>query len=319
MPPHHELPLVSIIVIFLNAARFIEEAIESVFRQSYTRWELLLVDDGSTDESTEIAKRYAALDSARVRYLEHPGHVNRGMSAARNLGIGSARGELVALLDSDDVWLPIKLQRQVAVMLAEPEIGMVCGAPKYWTSWSGAGDLRPDEVVCTGGPQNQVSYPPSLLTELYPLGSGVSPCPSDLMLRRDLLLRLQGFEEQFVGMYEDQALLAKVYLTAPVYISSETWLLYRRRADSCVANARREGRYHHARRTFLAWLDRYLTNRRVADPAILDSLRRARRPYRYSDLFFARSTEPAIQIAASRLSAGIREVVRRARRSLRTE
>jgi glycosyltransferase involved in cell wall biosynthesis len=78
--------LVSLVVIFLNAERFIQEAIHSLFAQSYDR-ELLLVDDGSTDRSTDIALHYAARNPGRVFYLEHARHQNRGMSASRNLGI----------------------------------------------------------------------------------------------------------------------------------------------------------------------------------------------------------------------------------------
>src|ERR687886_2830749 len=84
-------PLVSNIVIFLDAGRFIQEAIESVFAQTHDTWELLLVDDGSTDDSTQIALRYAERHPGKVRYLEHPGHQNRAMSASRNLGIERAR------------------------------------------------------------------------------------------------------------------------------------------------------------------------------------------------------------------------------------
>jgi glycosyltransferase involved in cell wall biosynthesis len=275
-------PLVSVVIIFLNAERYISEAIDSVRGQTYPRWELLLVDDGSTDSSSAIAKRNAAADPDRVRYLEHPGHVNRGAAAARNLGIRNAAGNLVAFLDSDDVWMPEKLQEQVAIMLSHPEIAMVCGAAKYWTSWSAAGDERSDRVVPTGGSQDQVSHPPSLLLQLYPLGKGAAPCPSDLMLRRGPLLQVQGFEEHFVGplqLYEDQAFLTKVYLAAPIYISSATWLLYRLHDDSCMARVKRDGQHHAVRQYFLSWLDRYLVDRRIADPAILDALRRARRPY----------------------------------------
>ena len=84
--------LVSIVVIFLDEERFIEEAIESVIAQIYGNWELLLVDDGSSDGSTEIALRYAERHSGKVRYLEHSGHRNRGMSASRNPGIRQLKG-----------------------------------------------------------------------------------------------------------------------------------------------------------------------------------------------------------------------------------
>jgi glycosyltransferase involved in cell wall biosynthesis len=281
VPRADGMPLVSVIMIFLNSERFIGEAIDSVLGQTLSSWELLLVDDGSTDASTEIAKRYAAEYPDRVRYLEHPGHINRGMSATRNLGVRHAAGEFIALLDSDDVWLAEKLEQQVAIMLAHPNVGMVCGAAKYWASWDRSSGLQ-DVVVATGGAQDGVSYPPSLLLELYPLGSGASPCPSDLMLRRDALMRANGFEEHFVGpyqLYEDQAFLAKLYLSTPTYISSSTWLLYRRHPESCVASVHRDGKYREVRGYFLTWLGRYLADQGCVDGPVLQALERALRPY----------------------------------------
>src|SRR6476620_1247077 len=109
-------PDVSVIVPFLNAARFLQEAIDSVFTQTYESWELLLVDDGSTDSSSKIARDCAVTHPQRVRYLEHPGHINRGTSSSRNLAIRHMRGRFVALLDSDDAWFPNKLQEQVALL-----------------------------------------------------------------------------------------------------------------------------------------------------------------------------------------------------------
>src|SRR5262245_11427251 len=94
-------PLVSVVLNFLNAQQFIEEAIERVFSQTYENWKLLLVDDGSTDKSTAIARRYAAQHPQKVQYLEHEVHQNRGQSAARNLGICNSAGEYIAFLDAD--------------------------------------------------------------------------------------------------------------------------------------------------------------------------------------------------------------------------
>src|SRR5690606_28181582 len=99
-------PTVSVIIIFLDAERYLNEAIRSVFDQTVSNWELLLVDDGSSDASSTIARCHAAAMPERIRYLEHSGHENRGMSASRNLGIRTARGRYVAFLDADDVWLP---------------------------------------------------------------------------------------------------------------------------------------------------------------------------------------------------------------------
>ncbi len=132
-----ETPKVSVIIIFLDAERFIEEAIESVRSQTFRDWELLLVDDGSTDGSSAIARRYTTEHAPRVRYLEHPGHANRGMSAARNLGLAEARGALVAFLDADDVWLPRRLERHVKVLEGRPDVAMVYGPTLLWHGWTG--------------------------------------------------------------------------------------------------------------------------------------------------------------------------------------
>ena len=86
------LPRVSVVLTFWNEVQFLPEAIKSVMAQTYRDWELLLVDDGSTDGSSQIARNYAKMDSERVRYLEHENHQNLGISALRNLGNRAARG-----------------------------------------------------------------------------------------------------------------------------------------------------------------------------------------------------------------------------------
>ena len=160
-------PLVSIIIIFLNAERFIDEAIESVFGQTYKNWELLLVDDGSSDNSTGITLRFAKQRIERVRYLEHAGHQNRGMSASRNLGIRHARGEYIGFLDADDVWLPHKLERQVEILNAHREAGMIYGSPQLWHGWTKKlEDIERDCLQDIGVPPDTVVSPPRLLTHL---------------------------------------------------------------------------------------------------------------------------------------------------------
>ena len=215
--------LVSVVVPFLNAAPFLEDAVESVLGQTYRDWELLLVDDGSTDASTAIARRYASKHVGTVHYLDHPGHQNRGAASARNLAIRNARGAYVAFLDADDVWLPGKLEHQVALMELHPEAGMLCGATQYWYGWTGRPeDVERDRVVPVGGPQDVVVQPPALATLTYPLGKGASPCVSSLLARRQLIETIGGFEETFHGiyqLYEDQVFLIKAYLATPVFIS----------------------------------------------------------------------------------------------------
>jgi teichuronic acid biosynthesis glycosyltransferase TuaG len=104
--------LVSVIMPAYNAGRYIAESVESVLAQTFGDWELVVVDDGSADDTGEVVGRFAAAD-ARVRYVRRP---NGGQAAARNTGLGEARGRLVAFLDADDLWLPEKLAAQIIVM-----------------------------------------------------------------------------------------------------------------------------------------------------------------------------------------------------------
>lgn len=106
-------PLISVIMPAYNAGRFIEESICSVMAQTVTNWELLILDDGSSDDTLIIAKRLAQTDS-RIKVLSN--EYNMGVARTRNRGLDLCRGEYVALLDSDDIWYPKKLEMQLALM-----------------------------------------------------------------------------------------------------------------------------------------------------------------------------------------------------------
>jgi len=102
--------LISIILPTYNRAQFLPRALDSVFAQTYENWELILIDDGSTDETVEVLKQY---DVSRITYIYQE---NGGVSSARNYGIGRCKGEVIALLDSDDEWMPTKLETQIGYM-----------------------------------------------------------------------------------------------------------------------------------------------------------------------------------------------------------
>ena len=282
-------PLVSVIIIFLNEEQFIGEAIQSVFIQTYENWELLLVDDGSIDTSSVIAQRYTQQDPERIRYFEHNGHRNRGMSASRNLGIRNANGKYIAFLDADDVWFSHKLEQQVEILETHLEAGMVCGATEYWSSWKGTPEpVQSDVTLTIGAPLDTLMRPPMLLTLLYPLGKGTAPCPSDLLLRREIAETVGGFEEDFRGiyqLYEDQAFLAKAYLKVPVFVASACWDRYRLHSDSCVSVVTRAGQYHTVRRFFLNWLEHYFCEQGTNDPEVQKALQAALWPYRHPILY----------------------------------
>ncbi|MFL6602496.1 MAG: glycosyltransferase family 2 protein [Steroidobacteraceae bacterium] len=130
-----EPPLISVVTPFLNGRRFMEDAIESVLAQTLTSFELLLIDDGSIDGSSSLARDYATRFPQQIRYFEHPGHTNRGKSVSRNLGIANARGLYLTFLDADDVFLPRKLESQAQLLARYPQAVMVYGTTEYWVSW----------------------------------------------------------------------------------------------------------------------------------------------------------------------------------------
>jgi glycosyltransferase involved in cell wall biosynthesis len=265
-------PRVSVIIIFFDAECFLEEAVESVLAQTFKGWELLLVDDGSTDGSRERALRYAQQHPEKVRYFEHPDHRNLGMSTSRNLGIQHAIGEYVAWLDADDVWLPRKLERQVAILDAHPDAGMVYGPTEWWYSWSSPPqEGRRDFVLPLAQPPDEIIRPPALLLQFLK-SEGHSPCMCSIMVRRAVLDRTGGFEERFRGLYEDQAFCAKICLDTPVFASSECWCRYRQHAASASALTQRAGQHHSARLRFLIWLASYLSEHGVADQQVWRTL-----------------------------------------------
>ena len=115
-------PLVSVIIPTYNRAQYICEAVDSVLAQTYRNIEVIVVDDGSTDNTEEILRQY----DSKIKYVFQN---NAGPSAARNNGIKQARGDLLAFLDSDDIWLPEKLERQVQLMKQSRNTGLVsCGS-----------------------------------------------------------------------------------------------------------------------------------------------------------------------------------------------
>jgi glycosyltransferase involved in cell wall biosynthesis len=275
-------PAVSVIVCFLNEAKFLAEAVHSIAGQTFGDWELWLVDDGSSDGSSEIARQLAATDPERMTCIEHAGHANLGLSASRNAGIAHARGRYIALLDADDVWAPNKLAEQTAILDRHADVAMVMGASLHWRSWSAA-SKGGDMVVPIGAANDAVIAPPQLMTTLYPLGTGAAPPPSTLMLRSDVVRQVGGFEASFRGplmLYEDQAFLSKIYRGHPVYVASACWVRYRQRAESIVSINTAAGRYWQVRLHFLRWLEQDLARSGPVLPAVQAALSQAIRQAR---------------------------------------
>ena len=116
--------MVSIVMPCYNGEDFIKETIDSVLKQTYTNWELLVIDDGSKDDSPSIVNKYAS-DDSRIKLIKQQ---NAGSAVARNNGIRHSKGQFLALLDSDDIWLPGFLESQIRFIRQK---GAVCVCSSY--------------------------------------------------------------------------------------------------------------------------------------------------------------------------------------------
>ena len=180
--------MVSVIIPTYNRAAFLREAIDSVLAQTEKNFELIIVDDGSTDATPEVVAAYAK----RLRYFYQP---NAGAAAARNCGLQQAGGKFIAFLDSDDLWLPKKLARQLAWMDAHPEI-MLCYTDEIW--------------IRHGVRVNQKKIHAKAGGWIYPLC--LPRCiisPSSVLMRRELFEAVGGFDEQ-LPICEDYDLWLRV-------------------------------------------------------------------------------------------------------------
>lgn len=266
-----EQPIISVVMIFFNAVRFIDEAITSVTRQtSVNAWELVLVDDGSTDGSSEIARRWSETNQERIRYVEHPGHENRGMSSARNFGVSVARGQFINFLDSDDVMLPGTIDHFVGAFADHPDADLVIGRVITWISWTGKrNDASRDWI--RGHPatvvRNEVVPPTRLFRGIYGTPKAWSvPAICGIAIRRDALDRIGGFDSSFRGMYEDQVIYSKIGLHLSCVLDDRVLALYRQHQWSAcsldgLTNHWNPWRANPKRQHFLSWLVAYVEPR----------------------------------------------------------
>jgi glycosyltransferase involved in cell wall biosynthesis len=206
-----EFPAVSVVIPIFNGEQYLRKTLESVFAQTYRNYEVICVDDGSTDGSPAILQSYAG----SVTVLRQ---ANAGQSAARNAGVRSARGNYVAFLDQDDLWYAHKLERQVRVLDDQPDVVLV-HCDEDWIDPSGTVLRR----GVTGA--NRVSRHEALLTKL--MGKEASfIMPSAMLIRRETFERIGGFDSSLQG-YEDFDLCIRLRLQGLFVFQEESGICYR--------------------------------------------------------------------------------------------
>ena len=238
-------PTVSVVIPVYNGDRYLAEAITSVLDQTYKNFELIVVDDGSTDGSAEIAKSY----KQAVLYTFQP---NGGLSKARNTGLALARGKYIAFLDHDDLWLPHKLARQVTYLDSHPDVGVV---------YSQCHMVREGHVPAPVYREPVGGDPLSIITAGYGLQMSVP------MFRKSVFEKAGGFDEAFLSArgYEDIDMTIRLSeVTAFAYIP-EVLVLYRLHESNLSDSPEKSQLHVHNRGIYLhKCLDRYRSNPQIA-------------------------------------------------------
>lgn len=201
--------LVSIIMPSYNTAQYISEAIESVLAQTYPYWELIIIDDGSTDGTYEVIKSY--LTDARIRYIQNL--KNRGAAVSRNIGLSEAKGRWIAFLDSDDLWFPDKLKKQIGFMLNKK-----CSFS--YTEYREIDEQSNSVGIKVSGPKK--------ITKIKMYGYCWPGCLT-VMYDRNVIGNIQSFD---IRKNNDYAMWLKVCQKADCYLLPEVMAKYRIRRGS---------------------------------------------------------------------------------------
>jgi len=235
------LPRVSVLVPVYNGQDYLVEALESALAQCYRSFEVIVVDDGSTDASASIARMYARRSDGRVRVVAQ---ANAGLPAARNAAMAAARGEFFALLDADDVWLPHHLSHAVAALDADPAVGLVHANIERID-----GSGRP-----IGVPMRLWRLQDDAFKAIALRHEHVS-CPT-AVFRRSCVDAVGGFDPQFTGLgCEDRDLWLRI---------AERWKL--RYLDTVAARYRVHGKNMSGNRERMGQARRRLVEKLAAMP-----------------------------------------------------
>lgn len=217
-PKHSAQPLVSVIMNCYNGEKYLREAIDSVMAQNYQNWEIVFWDNASKDRSADIVHSYK---DGRLRYF--CGETTIPLGHARNRAIAQCQGDLIAFLDSDDLWLPEKLITQVPLFLDDHEIGLVYSDVNYFNQ---AGEVR--RLYSIRRPYRGRCFE-RLITD-YCL------CLSTCMVRKSVLNDLDYWFDESLNMCEEMDLFFRISLLAKIDFTSDVLAMYRVHSENWTAH-----------------------------------------------------------------------------------
>ncbi len=232
------MPTVDVIIPAFNAAHYLPFALESVASQTFDDWQIVLVDDGSTDNTPEVIAPFLDRFGSKLKYIRQE---NRGLPAARNAALRSSTSEFLALLDADDVWLPNRLAASLKALAAHPAAGLAYGLIRV---------IDPEGRVVgdswTGNPKHAEGH---IAPHIY-MRKVELPCPTITFRRR--CIDDVGFFDETMRATEDRDLWLRIALRYEVAFVPEVIASYRVSPNSMSANSQRmlEAQLHFIRKHY---------------------------------------------------------------------
>lgn len=216
-------PLISIVIPAYKAERFIRETLDSIATQTFTSWEAIVIEDGTHDGTEAIVQDFARTVSQPVIFLRH--EVNQGLPATRNTGIAKARGEWIALLDSDDIWAPDHLEKAISAA-RDSGADLVHSSVMMFDS-----DTGKDEKVRAPTPEAKAAFPQSVYLARYTIQ------PSASVFRRDICQKVGGFDPACRYVEDREFWLRLIRAGAKIRHVDAVTCRYRQHAVAMTKNA----------------------------------------------------------------------------------
>jgi glycosyltransferase involved in cell wall biosynthesis len=209
-------PRFSVVIPVFNGERYVGEAIQSVLVQDYSPFEIIVVDDGSTDRTAEVVMKLSGPAPIIYHFQQ-----NRGLAVTRNIAVSLSRGEWIALLDADDVWYPNKLALQATHLTAHPEVGL---------TWCDV-----DYIDADGNLRHAPTWRDPMRRLLF--DQSVRPVPSSMVVRKDIFREIGGFNPR-LRCYEDTEFFARVSAESQISFIPQKLAQYRYYEDQLHKNIR---------------------------------------------------------------------------------
>lgn len=247
------MPKISIITPLYNGGKTFRETAESVINQDFTDWEWILFDDGSTDDTKEIAGELIKSHPGKIFYFSHEGNKNYGTSFTRNRAAEKSNGDIISFIDQDDVWFKNRLRHQIEILEKHENCAMIWGPSLYW--YEDREFCQP--VGSKGKGLESGLYEAPYFIKIFLGNFWGTPLPSATFVRRKHFIEVNGYEESIRGA-EDIVLWLKIAEKYAIYFDKEILVKYRKHTNSTLRVANQSGIMNEWNLNFYLWVIKFL-------------------------------------------------------------